>query len=941
MILDAPLSKNQSSDFNPEISCRAMACIFMYCEDRFGVERVERALMRADSKVPLAFFHDLKNFISWEFSLRIIQALSDEFSQDDPEFLRKAGESVATPKAAGFLYYLLKAFASPRAAYEKIVSISPTYNNVGKLSIDSISNHHIILRYHSLRPEPNRQVCELRLAQYASIPSIWNLKSNAKELQCQVLGDSACVYSISWISSVKRAIPVVVSFFLGLLVAVWSHKFAADPLFSIVMGAGISFFSAAAMLFRTQMLYKKELLEEQSNSQVDALHDLQVQFGKIQELNETLEKKVNERTHELVIAKEKLSASLDQAVELDRAKTTFFSNISHEFRTPLTLLLAPVEDLLSQSLKPAQIEQLSLARRNAIRLLLLVNNLLDFTKIEAHRLEMNEDPIYISSYTSDLASMFRSSIEKAGIKFSVACDFPSKLVMMDREIWQKIVVNLISNALKFTFQGEIAIFLKAMGDQLQLKVRDTGTGIDENERKRIFERFYRVQKTRARVEEGTGIGLALVQELVSLLGGTIDVESAIGRGSTFTVRVPLKNPPVGMQTENAPFRPRETLVAEYSLFHSAVPPSIQQHGHRTGTILVVDDNEDMRNYLGKVLNEKFDIALASTGLDALRVIENKIPDIILSDVMMPELDGIGLLRELRSRPATSSIPVILISARADEGVAVESLSQGADDYIYKPFSAKELLARITTHYELAQARKYSTQIELKESFLGLAAHELRTPLTPLKLFVQLLKKSLISSELAESVEIGKFFQEIEKSTTRLEHLTELTLSTLSLQADKVQLGFSNANLSDVCVQAVREHSLSSTREVILDLPEIAILVYIDELRISQILDCFLSNAVKFSRPDTKVILSLKVLNEEAIICVTDQGPGIPAEFMSRLFEKFFCVPGVEVQSGSKVGFGLGLFFSKKIIELHKGRIWVDSTVSKGSSFCIALPLQRT
>ena len=232
----------------------------------------------------------------------------------------------------------------------------------------------------------------------------------------------------------------------------------------------------------------------------------------------------------------------EELAELDRAKTQFFSNVSHEFRTPLSLMLGPLEEVLSESrerLGPVRHEQLVVAHRNALRLLKLVNTLLDFSRIEAGRLDAVYAPTDLCMFTQEISSVFRSAMEKAGLAFSVECEPIMEAVYVDRDMWEKIVLNLLSNAFKFTFEGSVVVRLRVAGNGVQLSVTDTGTGIPVEELPRVFERFHRVESSRGRTFEGTGIGLALVRELARLHGGKVDVTSSLGTGSTFTVTLPL------------------------------------------------------------------------------------------------------------------------------------------------------------------------------------------------------------------------------------------------------------------------------------------------------------------------------------------------------------------------------------------------------------------
>jgi len=415
---------------------------------------------------------------------------------------------------------------------------------------------------------------------------------------------------------------------------------------------------------------------------------------------------------------------------LDHAKTTFFSNISHELRTPLTLMLGPIEDALAdrtEALTPPQRERLVIAHRSSLRLLKLVNTLLDFSRIEAGSARAAYEPVDLAAYTAELASGFRSAVERAGLRLLVDCTALPTPAYVDRDMWEKIVLNLLSNAVKFTFEGEIAVTLRQVGDGVELEVRDTGTGIPAAEIPHLFERFHRVRGAQARTHEGTGIGLALVQELARLHGGTVRVVSAIGAGTTFTVTLPLGAAHLPAdRVVDAPaaltIAPKATPYVEEvmrwlpdTLDTSGAPPSDgvmpKPDGGQDGVgaeppprILLADDNADMRDYLARLLGARYSVRAVADGEAALEAALAWAPDLVLSDVMMPRLDGIGLLRALRAAPQTRTTPVILLSARAGEDAAVEGLDAGADDYLVKPFAARELLARVRTHVELARLR---------------------------------------------------------------------------------------------------------------------------------------------------------------------------------------------------------------------------------------------
>ncbi len=439
----------------------------------------------------------------------------------------------------------------------------------------------------------------------------------------------------------------------------------------------------------------------------------------------------------------------EELSELDRAKTAFFSNISHEFRTPLTLMLAPLEDALACASRSLAGEALESVHRNGARLLKLVNTLLDFSRIEAGRMQASYVPTDLSTLTADLASTFRSAMERAGLRLVVDCPPLPQPVWVDPEQWEKVVLNLLSNAFKYTFEGEVQVALRWRDTHVELSVRDTGTGIAPEELPRIFERFHRVRGARGRSFEGTGIGLALVQELVKLHGGTVNVRSEPGQGTTFSVCLPTGNAHLSTErlgaartlaptsmgtgaflqeaagwpgTAPAPADDRPTSVPPDAVAAAPLPRSVP----REARVLLADDNADMRAYVERLLRAQgWEVEAVGDGAEALDAARARPPDLILSDVMMPRLDGFGLLRALREDARTRTVPFILLSARAGEEATVEGLGAGADDYLTKPFSARELVARVGAALAIARVRqealhreqRYAAELEAKQRLL--------------------------------------------------------------------------------------------------------------------------------------------------------------------------------------------------------------------------------
>ncbi|RYG23257.1 response regulator [bacterium] len=434
-------------------------------------------------------------------------------------------------------------------------------------------------------------------------------------------------------------------------------------------------------------------------------------------------------------AAERERQRLEAMAELDRAKTAFFANVSHEFRTPLTLMLAPLQDALSGDLGSlpdrARLE-LETVHRNGLRLQKLVNALLDFSRLEAGRMRAEFRPTDVGSFTADIASSFRSAVERTGLALEIGCPplTGSQRPFVDHDLWEKVVLNLVSNAFKHTFEGRIRVSVEAESEGVLLTVSDTGIGIPESELPRLFERFRRVEGAQSRSLEGSGIGLALVHEIVLLHGGDISVESRTDgplRGTTFSVRIPLGTSHLQgeqVRDESSPdtkgvaaatdealrwLREDDPTVAETT---EEVPGVVLRNAG--ARIVVADDNPDMRGYVARLLGTSYQVETAADGQEALEIIQRSPTDLLVTDVMMPWLDGFGLLKAIRENPSLSQTPVVMLSARAGEESRIEGLDAGADDYLVKPFTARELLARVDSTLSLAALRQ-ETLTDLRRS----------------------------------------------------------------------------------------------------------------------------------------------------------------------------------------------------------------------------------
>jgi signal transduction histidine kinase len=674
--------------------------------------------------------------------------------------------------------------------------------------------------------------------------------------------------------------------------------------------------------------------------------------------------------------------------ELDRAKTTFFSNVSHEFRTPLTLMLGPLEELLARPEAKddsGELKLVEVAYRNGLRLLKLVNSLLDFARIEAGRVQANYQPTDLAAFTADLASSFRSATSQAGLRFLVRCPPLPRPVYVDRDMWEKVVLNLISNAFKFTFEGEIAVELDSSqdGSMATLTVRDTGTGIPIEEMPRLFERFHRVEGARGRTHEGTGIGLALVQELVKLHGGSVLVQSELGRGSTFTVQIPFGASPATQSAQPllerggaAPAAPFTTTRAEAFVDEALswlpadtqdrpeiptawVPGSPNMDGGppsgTRGRVLLADDNADMRAYVYRLLSPHFEVDAVSDGRQALEHALQHPPDLILSDIMMPGMDGFALLKALRSEAATSTLPVILLSARAGEESRVEGIESGADDYLVKPFSARELLARVTTHLEMSRLRRHAAERERQlrrdaeaaserstsaleslrqansdlEQFAFSASHDLQEPLRMVATFSQLLQMKYGGKLDAQAdAIIGHCVEGATRMGRMIRDLLEYTRAASISEKLPERISFERA--LGGALENLRASIVESNAVVTHDpLPELEA----EPVHVQQIFQNLVSNAIKYRGSEAPRV-HIGAVRRDGVwqFSVRDNGIGIEPQYQEQVFGLF-----KRLHSGNRYsGTGLGLAICKKLVERYRGRIWVESKPGEGSTFFFTL-----
>lgn len=698
-------------------------------------------------------------------------------------------------------------------------------------------------------------------------------------------------------------------------------------------------------------------LKQMGSEQMKLTDELQAKVERTEAEVFVRAQQIQESNQKLQEAHATLEKLYEKVRALDEVKTQFFANVSHEFRTPLTLILGPMDELLQSDpgqWDSAQREHLRTIHRNALRLLRLVNTLLDFSRLEAGRVQAVYERLDLPVLTMALAGAFQSAIERAGLRMTIDCPPLPGSVYVDQEMWEKIVLNLISNAFKYTLQGEIAISLLPVVDGAELKVRDTGTGIPEHELPRIFERFHRVEGAQGRTYEGTGIGLSLVQELVRLHGGTIAVESVLGQGSVFTVRIPFGSAHLP-QDRISSVRDRATstpirLDAFVEEARRWIPGSVESEVEKPGLadegsasaapddrkkrIVLADDNADMREYIRKILASSHEVIAVTNGREALDAVRSHSPDLIVSDVMMPVMNGVELLRELRADKDFGTTPVILLSARAGDESKTSGIELGADDYVTKPFSAKELRARVQTQLQLAEMRtRLLRELEFAnrelEAFSRSVAHDLRAPLRSIAGF-----SKIMLEDYAPSID-SKCRDYLERVSHAAEKMGQLIDGLLSLsRLTRGDLQKTHVDLSRIAETIATELKTSNpSRQVqFVVAPE---LVAKGDPRLMEIaLQNLLSNAWKFtSKKETaQVQFGYLESEQEKIHFIRDNGAGFDMQHVDKLFGIFQRLHTDREFEGT----GIGLATVQRIIQRHGGRIWAEATPGEGATFYFTL-----
>ncbi len=675
-------------------------------------------------------------------------------------------------------------------------------------------------------------------------------------------------------------------------------------------------------------------------------------------------------------------------LELDRVKNRFFANISHELRTPLTLLLAPLEKMLSDRRlqnDPVLFKLLQSMHANGLRLLRLINDLLDLVRLESGTMEINREPVALKEFLHGLLSAVRNVADDRHIRLNLQVAPEVGTVLADLDKLEKILLNLVFNALKFTpAGGRVSLTCARENQELVLTVSDTGMGIPPEKQPFVFQRFWQADVSAQRKYQGAGIGLALVKELTEIQQGRIELHSEPGQGSQFTIRLPYLEPSAAPATRKpaspqpGPVSPEEKtatdtesewlrglyrraeLLPTFSRLQDTVRPVPLSDTRNLPKVLVADDEPDMLAFIRMQLEEEYRIIEAVDGEQAIALARQYLPDALLCDMMMPGADGLAVCRQLRQSQATKALPILLITARADEETKLAALEAGASDFLTKPFSVTELRVRLRNlvlgsqlqrqlarqnqvlESTLSQLKETETQLVSAEKMAALGRlsaglmHEVSNPLNFLKTCLHILKNHLSELPEKQRATFAEVLTDIEDGLTRVQGIVG-DLRTFA-HPDPVQRdGVSVEGLVGVALRFLRQELKDGVVRLDLNLaPEHAI--FANRNQLIQVLLNLLQNAVhavKKKQYPPGVTPAIRIesgtRNGMDYLLIRDNGPGVRPEHLDKLFEPFFTTKEV----GEGVGLGLSICY--RIIQQHGGRISVDSRYGEYCQFTIELP----
>jgi signal transduction histidine kinase len=922
--------------FRPEYHAFVYRAIFEVADEAVGRDVVDQLLTRYGVKREQ--FSDPEAWVSGAFTEAFLQDLYAR--ADDPRIFTRVGRLAMTPAHLGPRHAFMRAFANPMVAYVLIAKSSGTMQKTTTYEVQRTSKSTCtlqVVRVPGAAAETSSHLCEIRSGMISGVPAIFGLpRAHVEHPKCAVRGDECCTYEVSWVAQVRTGIAWLASGAALAAGVLYSTLTGVDFVSGTLMTAaavGCSWLAAATWRLQGELdARSRDVLAGQDALEVSLLNN-ERRFSELLEAKANVEQKVEQRTTELRAAMQQLSETLARVRQIEQSKTDFFNNVSHELRSPLTLILAPLEELLAGRTAPgAARETFAVMHRNAARLLRLINQLLDLAKIDAGQMKIAPSATNLNALAASIVAGFSSAAQKKGVSINLSGSPEIPAIMLDAAWIESAVTNLMANALRLTPSGGgVRIRIQDSGSEVTLSVSDDGPGIAAEDQKKVFERFAQGDSSK-RVVGGTGIGLALVREAARLHGGDVKLVSELGRGATFTLRLPRglapQTEPRSLAAPGPSQLPPRVMVDDFTPERESTElagPSIN-----APLALVVEDNPELRVFISNVLAVRYRVRATSDGKKGVQLALEVRPDVVVSDVAMPEMDGLELCRQLRAQPETRATPILLVTARTEVSSVLEGFEAGASDYIHKPFHGHELLARVDVHVRL---RRMMQEFAVRERHATLGvlaasvAHQVRNPLTSLVSGLPAMRKKLGSS-VGESTE--RLIEVMIDCAERIERLT-VDLTDLS-RLDREEGGpYRPSDGLRAAIRLVQARLASEVRveEAIADAPVI-------EGRPGDMNHVFLNlldNAAKAVGDIGCIRIEAATQVGAYVVRVGDSGPGVADSIAPRIFEPFFTT------RVAGEGTGLGLALAEQVVLQCGGTIEVGRSELGGALFTVTIPLE--
>jgi signal transduction histidine kinase len=926
--------------FRPELHIWPLRAFIDEARDTLGNERLSELLSK--------FSLEQKDFLdtsAW-VSLEFVEALLQDFldTTKDPEFFDRATIRGMASRYVGPLYPLLVALGTPAFTYKQLQNAAGRVNKTGKWFATDARTGFVRMTWAPNPTGPHERkpfICRTRVLQLSRIPLLFGRPAaTVSHPQCALRGDSSCVYEVSWPESQRRA-PPKAGLLIGLLAGGWlSHAYLSDDWVCVAatLALGLGGWAVGRVWsLRGDLSERSRDIAELSAALERTIQTNEQRYADLLQAKAEVEQRVEQRTADLRLATQQLSETLTQVQELDRAKTNFFSNVSHDLRTPLTLILGPLGEMAQGREPPGgQGQAVDVMQRNGMRLLDLINQILDLAKIDAGKMQLARMPTNLADLARTVERRFSAQAAERKLQLLVVSRAIAPL-SLDSGWIEMALTNLVGNAMRFA-RTKVMLSVREGEGAVLVEVEDDGPGIAAEDIATVFDRFAQGSDMQAR-KGGTGLGLAIVREAARLHGGDASVRSVPGQATVFTLTLPRTMSAAADGTSVRPgVPPTEDSEARLSTANrlSTIPPIVSNSDRlewpgpdpSAPLVVVVEDDDDLRAFTAQVLASSYRVRAARNGQEALALIADARPDAVVSDVVMPNMDGYELTRQLRMRDESRTLPIILLTARRDVGRVLEGFEAGADDYLTKPFQARELLARVGVHVRL---RRIVSEMAHRERLASLGvlaaslAHQVRNPLNTILAGLPAVQRKLGAALNRRDDEI---FVAMIDSGERINTLIK-DLMDLSRVDREVTVRFKPADSVRACVRLIEARVQASVIiESELD-DGMEIMGKAGDL--SHVFLNLIDNAVRAAEPQGRVRLRVERRGDEAIFEVGDSGPGIPAERIEAVFAPFYTT------RSAGEGTGLGLAIARQVVIQHGGAISVGRSPLGGALFTVSLP----